>query len=69
MKIRAAILEEMGRPRPYALSRPLTIAEIDLAPPGRGKPCLVFDGACGPRDAGSGRYGCRLRGVAAGTLE
>ena len=37
MKIRAAILEEMGRPRPYALSRPLTIAEIDLAPPGRGE--------------------------------
>jgi alcohol dehydrogenase len=37
MKIRAAILEEMGRPRPYAVSRPLTIAEIDLAPPGRGE--------------------------------
>jgi alcohol dehydrogenase len=37
MKIRAAILEQMGRPRPYALSRPLTIAEIDLAPPGRGE--------------------------------
>jgi alcohol dehydrogenase len=37
MKIRAAILEDMGRPRPYAVSRPLTIAEIDLAPPGRGE--------------------------------
>jgi alcohol dehydrogenase len=37
MKTRAAILEEPGRPRPYALSRPLTIAEIDLAPPARGE--------------------------------
>jgi alcohol dehydrogenase len=34
MKIRAAILEEMGRPPPYAHSRPLSIEEVDLAPPG-----------------------------------
>jgi len=37
MKTRAAILEEPGRPRPYALSRPLTIAEVELAPPARGE--------------------------------
>ena len=37
MKTRAAILEATGRPRPYAQSRPLTIAEVDLAPPRRGE--------------------------------
>ncbi|MBL8699258.1 MAG: zinc-dependent alcohol dehydrogenase family protein [Alphaproteobacteria bacterium] len=46
MKTRAAILEAMGRPRPYAQSRPLTIAEIDLAPPQRGE-VLVRMGAAG----------------------
>ena len=34
MKIRAAILEEMGRQPPYAASQPLTIDEVELAPPG-----------------------------------
>lgn len=37
MKIRAAILEEIGRKPPYAVSRPLTIDEVELAPPGRGE--------------------------------
>ena len=37
MRTRAAILEEMGRPRPYAASRPLTIADVELAPPRRGE--------------------------------
>lgn len=37
MKIRAAILEEMQRPRPYAQSRPLTIGEVDLEGPGEGE--------------------------------
>ncbi len=37
MKIRAAILEEMGRQPPYAASQPLTIDEVELAPPGRGE--------------------------------
>jgi alcohol dehydrogenase len=37
MKIRAAILEEIGREPPYATSRPLTIDEVELAPPGRGE--------------------------------
>jgi alcohol dehydrogenase len=34
MKIRGAVLEEVGRPAPYATSRPITISEIDLDPPG-----------------------------------
>ena len=37
MKIQAAVLEEMGRAPPYARSKPLTIGEIDLAPPGPGE--------------------------------
>lgn len=37
MKIRAALLREMGLPAPYAGSRPLSIAEVDLQPPGRGE--------------------------------
>lgn len=34
MKIRGAVLERIGAPRPYAESRPLTISELDLADPG-----------------------------------
>ena len=37
MKIRAAILEDMGRAAPYAVSKPLTISAVDLAPPGPGE--------------------------------
>lgn len=37
MKIRAAILEQSGLPAPYALSKPLRIAEIDLAGPSQGE--------------------------------
>lgn len=37
MKIRAAVLNAMGLPAPYAQSKPLTIEEIDLAPPGEGE--------------------------------
>jgi alcohol dehydrogenase len=37
MKIRAAVLEEMGRPTPYAVSRPLRVDMVDLAPPGPGE--------------------------------
>lgn len=40
MKSRAAILREAGKPRPYAKSQPLTIEEIDLAPPGEGEVLL-----------------------------
>src|SRR6478735_7999798 len=34
MKIRGAILDHIGVPRPYATSAPLTIADLVLAPPG-----------------------------------
>ncbi|HKP42307.1 alcohol dehydrogenase catalytic domain-containing protein [Mycobacterium sp.] len=34
MRIRGAVLEEIGRKRPYAESKPLTVGELDLAPPG-----------------------------------
>ena len=37
MKIKAAVLSEIGLPPPYAESRPLTIAEVELAPPGAGE--------------------------------
>lgn len=33
--IRGAVLEHIGAPRPYAQSRPISITEVDLAPPGR----------------------------------
>lgn len=35
MKTRAAVLTAMGAARPYADSRPLTLAEVELDPPGR----------------------------------
>jgi alcohol dehydrogenase len=34
MRIRGAVLERIGAPRRYAESRPITIADLDLAPPG-----------------------------------
>jgi alcohol dehydrogenase len=37
MKIRAAVLEAMGLPAPYAQSRPLKILEVELDPPGPGE--------------------------------
>jgi len=37
MKVRAAVLEDMGRATPYAVSKPLTISTVDLAPPGPGE--------------------------------
>ena len=33
-QIRGAVLEHIGSPRPYAKSRPITVAEVELAPPG-----------------------------------
>lgn len=46
MKIRAAVLSAMGTPTPYAKTKPLTIEEIDLRPPGPGE-ILVRMGAAG----------------------
>lgn len=37
MRIRGAVLEEIGRPRPYTESRPLTVGDLELAPPGDGE--------------------------------
>jgi alcohol dehydrogenase len=37
VKTRAAVLYEMEKPRPYAVSRPLVIEELELAPPGEGE--------------------------------
>jgi alcohol dehydrogenase len=37
MKVRAAILREIGRPPPFADSRPLGIEDVDLDPPGPGE--------------------------------
>lgn len=37
MKVRGAVLREMGLPRPYAQSRPLEITELELERPGPGE--------------------------------
>lgn len=37
MKIKAAVLHQMGLPRPYSQSRPLVIEELDLEGPGEGE--------------------------------
>ncbi|TLF77325.1 zinc-binding dehydrogenase [Nocardia cyriacigeorgica] len=34
MKITGAVLEESGRARPFARSRPITVGEVELSPPG-----------------------------------
>ncbi len=46
MKTKAAVLHEIGRPRPYAETRPLLIEELELDPPGEGE-VLVRIGAAG----------------------
>ena len=37
MRVRAAVIREMMKPRPYRESRPFAIEEVDLAPPGEGE--------------------------------
>ncbi len=46
MRIRAAVLREMGLPAPYADSRPLVISDVELDEPGPGE-MLVKIGAAG----------------------
>ena len=46
MRVRGAVLREMGAEAPYASSRPLEIADLELAPPGPGE-LLVRVGAAG----------------------
>ncbi|MDI9978873.1 alcohol dehydrogenase catalytic domain-containing protein [Rhodococcus sp. IEGM 1307] len=45
MKIRGAVLESAGRERPYATSRPISIAELDLDPPGPGEVLVRIEAA------------------------
>ena len=40
MKVRAAVLREMGRAAPYAESRPLSIETVELGSPGPGELCV-----------------------------
>src|SRR5262245_22686178 len=47
MKVRAAVLNAMGAAHPYAQSRPLSIDEVELDPPGHGE-VLVKVAAAGP---------------------
>ena len=37
MKIRAAVLTAMATPKPYEVSKPVEIVELDLDPPGIGE--------------------------------
>ncbi len=37
MKTRAAVLQAMGLPAPYAQSQPLKVLDVELAPPGQGE--------------------------------
>jgi alcohol dehydrogenase len=46
MRVRAAVLREMGLPAPYAQSHPLQVTELELAPPGPGE-LLLRVGAAG----------------------
>lgn len=45
MKILGAVLEEVGRARPFADSSPLRITELDLAPPGPSEVLLRIEAA------------------------
>ena len=45
MITRAAILTTMGLPRPYAVSRPLSIADVELDPPGPGEVLIAVRAA------------------------
>ena len=54
MKMKAAALHEQGRPRPYVDSKPMTIEEVDLDPPGPGEVLYTIDLTL-PSPAASGR--------------
>jgi alcohol dehydrogenase len=45
MKMQAAVLRAQGRPRPYAVSQPMTIETVDLDPPGPGEVLYEIIGA------------------------
>ncbi|MCU1424016.1 MAG: alcohol dehydrogenase [Microbacteriaceae bacterium] len=45
MLITGAVLEEIGRPRPYSESRPITVGELDLDGPGSGEILVKIEAA------------------------
>lgn len=45
MRIRGAVLEEIGRPAPYAGSRPISVAELELDDPGPGELLVRIEAA------------------------
>lgn len=45
MRIQGAVLDEPGRARPYASTRPLAVTELDLAPPGPGEVLVEIEAA------------------------
>lgn len=45
MRIRGAVLEEIGRARPYRNSAPLTVGDLELAPPGPGEILVRMEAA------------------------
>jgi alcohol dehydrogenase len=45
MKTRAAVLQAIGRPPPYAESRPLVVEELELDPPGPGEVLIEIKAA------------------------
>ncbi len=40
MKVKAAVLRQLGQSAPYAVSQPLVIETVELAPPGTGELCV-----------------------------
>ncbi len=45
MKIKGAVLEEIGRQKPYASSTPISISEVELDPPGPGEILVRMEAA------------------------
>ena len=45
MKIRAAVLIESHRAKPYAISKPIEIIDVDLEPPGEGEVLVKMSAA------------------------
>src|SRR6185437_14840238 len=45
MRIRGAVLEQIGSPRPYAESRPISVGELELSPPGPGELLVRIEAA------------------------
>jgi len=52
MKIKAAVLSEMGRPAPFAESQPLRIEEVELEAPGEGEVLVHLAGGLVPCSEG-----------------